>query len=328
MSLIYEFWTHFIAALQRPENVQTLTNSEESLAAYKSLLDSSFHSIILQWNATVAQPQHHDYYGYPGYPSRPNNSLETTSISRVTELVKLCLSSGRLIECGKLFDSILKTQMPGRLDTFFVPLVTELYKTFARHGLKPTSQPFNDFLRRLVELYLRNVLGAKPSVMRQPPSTRVGCGCQECNALDQFISSTESEKIFRYVQARRTHLQKRLQNVPSLCTFKTIPQGSPRGLQVTKDPKIVEAYRWKERQAAAAKFLVDLNKDVVKEVMGPRYIDVQSAIEGSQPFVLSATLGAQVAPSEAPSQTLGAVAGQKRKKAKSPPADSDVIDLT
>jgi hypothetical protein len=252
-----------------------------------------------------------------------------------------------LTECGKLLPPILKAQTQGELatkfKTFFIPLTVELYRVLERHDTSPKSQPSSDFLRLLVELCLHGVLGAKPSVVRQVPAARVGCGCDECNALDKFIFSPEPEQTFRFLLALRAHLGTRLEKVPDLCTFTTLRNSSPHGLQVTKHPEIVATYRWQQRQVAANKFLEGLDWSVLSGVMGSRFADVRRAFDGSEPFVLSPNPGAQKVPKTssptsasattsnaavAPGQPhSSAVTGKKRKKAERKSA-SVTIDLT
>ncbi|KAF8908585.1 hypothetical protein CPB84DRAFT_1767012 [Gymnopilus junonius] len=157
------------------------------------------------------------------------------------------------------------------------------------------SSPFVEFFQVLIGLYLKDILVDKNH--RNVRLRKLGCGCQDCGRLDTFILDPKSSTTtFWIAQGRRTHLEGRVMEAQDLCTFTTIRTGSPHGLQITKQPKVVQESTWEGRQKAAKAFLASIGTDVlIARIMGARYLEVLRAMEGAGPS--GSTKNPSVAPS-------------------------------
>jgi hypothetical protein len=119
---------------------------------------------------------------------------------------------------------------------------------------------------------------------------KIGCGCDDCGLVDEFLTSRATEKTFRYVKARRLHVEEELGSASDLISFTVSRSGSPHGLLVTKQPALLAASSWKPRVVEAKKLLEKIGDEgVISKLMGHRYSDVVSALEGTQPFISTAS---------------------------------------
>jgi hypothetical protein len=277
-----------------------------------------------------------------------DNGPPQDRVSRISQLIELCISINRMNGCALLLLAVLKSkgEATTKFQALYFPLMPRLRGVLATHGMAISAYPFKEFMRALIELCLKAVLGPKPqtNVMIR----KIGCGCHDCNDLDTFLLSTSTDHHFRLAQARRTHLETYLRRNTDLVTFQTIRQGSPYSLFVTKKPEVTAALRWKALQKYARSFFASIGEEsVIAEIMGSRYEDVRMALEGRKLFVPSAgreTLGggsslqplfppqrsipgtSTVAVSNASTSSASTGPGDKRKREAG--TFSDVIDLT
>ncbi|KAG5653300.1 hypothetical protein H0H81_001260 [Sphagnurus paluster] len=257
----------------------------------QNLIEELLNTAVIQWDSVVAVPKLH--IGYVGYYGRlPPPALPTTNelkVKRIIELVELCLITGHMRPCKKLFLLLLQIQgsTVEKFQTIYIALVSRL-GDLMRLKKAPLTPPFSDFLQLLIGSYLRDMLGS-PGQQFRINVRKIGCGCADCELMDSFIStSTKSEETFRLLQARRIHLEQRLQNASDLATFETIRRGSPYGVKVTKCPEIAALQKWESRVAGAKTFLRSIGTDHdISQLMGDRYRDVLKAVAGTQPFALT-----------------------------------------
>lgn len=208
-------------------------------------------------------------------------------VNRIIEIVQLTIISDNLDICRTLFIDILKSTGTSseKFTQIYTPLIPRLRILLRSRKIDLCAPPFVDLFQILIGSYLREVLGKKGQ--RSKPRLReIGCGCPDCLELDRFILDPTAQKtIFRFAQKRRTHLERKTANASDLCSCETVRWGNPHGLQVTKNPEVVEAYTWENRQKAARTFLSSLGADeIIKKIMGMRYTDVVAAINGTTPF--------------------------------------------
>jgi hypothetical protein len=201
-------------------------------------VDQCLDTAVRQWQTVVAQPAQ----PYLGYLSRSTPVMvQESKILRILELVELCLLTGHMMPCKKLFVILLKVQGTAfdKFKTLYNPLIPRLRELLRTKGIDICSSPFADLLQLLIGSYLRDVLGAR-SCNVNPAIRTIGCGCADCNQVNAFLaSSSASQQMFRYPQARRTHVERHLSAVSDLVTFQTVRRGSPHGISVTKRPEIV-----------------------------------------------------------------------------------------
>jgi hypothetical protein len=331
--------------LSAGEQSTSASASEELKKVYDKILQHSLGAAISQWEFVVAQPRAYQSYPYYGYQQA---TPLPSKVSRIVQLADLCISAQHLKKCGNLLALVIKSQgdLSTKFKTFYIPLIPELRQMLTRKGVESSSYPFGDFYRFIIGAYLQHVLGAKPRHIRVPKLRKIGCGCGDCNAINNFLYSSASHQTFRFVQSRRTHMEGHLRTAPDMVTYSTIRSGSPHGLVVTKKQEIVAASQWLGRQRDAKTFLEKIGSDTtIAGIMGDRYADVAKALDGTQQFRLAVANGAR--PLDQPGPNIPAstsatthsskpvplvvpnssvIAGQKRKK--TPQVNGDVIDLT
>ncbi|KAF5383237.1 hypothetical protein D9615_004868 [Tricholomella constricta] len=352
---IYAFAIAFLRSLHEhknsiPEHPAATADSTADMQpaekkVYQNLVEELLNTAVAQWDSVVAQPNPH----YGSYYNRQSSASDDQKVKRIIELVELCLLTGHMRPCNKLFLRLLQIRgsTVQKFQALYTPLVPRLRDVMRTKGIALLSSPFSDFLQLLVGSYLRDILG----VQGQNYSSKlrkIGCGCADCALVDSFImSTTKAQETFRLVQARRLHLEKRLCTAPDILSFVTIRSGSPHGVAVTKRPEIVSAQQWQTRVAQAKVFMRNIgDDDAISQLMGNRYGDVMKALTGLQPFALTVGDAARNPPATAPSQIPSALpatapppslrtsaavassssAGAKRKNP--PVVHLGVIDLT
>jgi hypothetical protein len=368
MPSIYEFWVEFITslhghknALLRPtqpqpigENNQDITTSVPN-SNFEKVLEHCLDAAILQWSPVVAQPR--PIFSYPTYGNQPLPSQ--FRVTRITKLVELCIITGNLAPCDRLFTSVIKDKedstLSAKFQKLYSPVIIELKKLLSDRGIDITSPPFVSFFRVVIGTYLQGLLGTKVRHVQAATIPKVGCGCVPCADLDRFMSSTTAEHTFRYNQTLRHHLENRLRSSPAqeLVTYQTIRSGSPHGFVVTKKREVVAAMQWSHRHKQAKIFLSSIGDDtVISKLMDLRYPDVMKSLEGNQQYMVVAadysTRPQPLAPSNAANTPLASTStsvaeaitppvapvptnsmANKRKRAGPPPiALGPVIDLT
>ena len=346
---IYTFCAAFIKALHQNKtslaepSAETPTQSPDhsTQSSFERLVDQCLNVAVLQWQTVVAQPA--QPYGY--HLARSAVMSQESKILRILELVELCALTGHMTPCKNLFVILLKVQGAAfdKFKTLYSPLIPRLRELLRTKGIDICSSPFADLLQLLAGSYLRDVLGAKSSKVNTA-IRKIGCGCADCNQVDAFLTSSSArEQTFRYAQARRTHVERRLSAASDLVTFQTIRRGSPHGVSVTKRPEIVAASQWTSRVAQAKTFLRTIgDDDILSRLMGNRYADVLKALQGTQQFILTVSdattnvsgrsgalhnlrTGAATSSSSIP--PIAPAAGTKRKKS-ALVSTGPVIDLT
>ena len=320
----------------------TQSPDDSTKSSFEKLVDQCLDAAVLQWQTVVAQPAQSRY----GFLAQPTPGMpQESKILRILELVELCALTGHMTPCKNLFIILLKIQGAAfdKFKTLYSPLIPRLRELLRTKGIDISSSPFADLLQLLIGSYLRDVFGAKSSKVNAS-IRKVGCGCADCNQVDAFLTtSSATEQMFRYPQARRSHVERRLSAASDLVTFQTIRRGSPYGVSVTKRTEIVAASQWSSRVAQAKKFLRTIgDDDVLSRLMGNRYADVLKALQGTQQFLLTVSdatmnvsgrpgvlhnLQTGVATSSTSVPPVAPTAGTKRKKS-ALVSTGPVIDLT
>ncbi|KAF9525403.1 hypothetical protein CPB83DRAFT_818559 [Crepidotus variabilis] len=222
----------------------------------------------------------------PTYPYR--NTSHTSKVNRIVEVVQTSLELNNTNVCRTLFLDLLKSQGSTieKFEWIYKPLVPLLRPVLRAQNYDIFVSPFLDLYQIFIGSYLRDIVGKKPASMANPKIRKIGCGCGDCQLIDQFMfNGQSSSQLFRLVQARRLHLEKRLAAARDLCTYTVVKSGSPHGVQVTKLREVVIAGTWAYKQNEAKKFLASIGPDdIIQKIMGPRYADVLSAVNGSKPF--------------------------------------------
>ncbi|TFK65134.1 hypothetical protein BDN72DRAFT_801494 [Pluteus cervinus] len=221
-------------------------------------------------------------------PSAPlPEDLLVDSTAKLVDLV-LTLNHENMPVCWRVLEPVLKAKgdVPRRFKSLYIPLMTKLRQVLAAHNMPITATPFAGFACGLIGLYLRDILGSRGNCV-ETASKKIGCGCNDCKALDAFITSQDKFYRFRASKARRSHMESRLIRVKDMVTFKTITdKGTPHILLVTKQPSALPEFQWSIRRKQAMEFL-ELFGDMesVRELMGDRALDVTRALDGVEAFL-------------------------------------------
>jgi hypothetical protein len=186
--------------------------------------------------------------------------------------------------------------------------VTQLLK----EGGKFTAMPkaFTSFFQIAISVYIARVLG--PKTPKQLPSdapissAEVGCGeCRNCEELHDFVNGSNKQP-FRVCDVKkiRSHIEWEISRarIGDIVSTTTIVDTRPYTLVVTKLPEIVARMEWSTTQSKARAYVESFgfSEEKLKAVMGDRYEDMLSALQGRQAFLME---DGPSAPEEAPNGT-------------------------
>ncbi|KDR72653.1 hypothetical protein GALMADRAFT_142951 [Galerina marginata CBS 339.88] len=246
-----------------------------------ALINECLGAAASRWSDVPAPNAYYHHVSQNASPRR------MSKVDRVVEIIEQAIVISNLDTCRILIIDLLRS--PGstasKFNELYNPLIPRLRALLTNKNQDICSPPFVDFLQVLIGLYLRDILGKKGQMLNNN-LRKIGCGCGDCNLLDNFIlNPTTTSTTFRLVQARRTHLERHIATARDLCTYTTIRSGSPHGVQVTKLPAVVQASMWESRQKAAKAFLTSIGPDnTIARIMGARYQEVGQAISGVLSF--------------------------------------------
>ena len=287
----FAFWVAFITALHERKPFFEPPRQTESTEGdlhdpdghtFGEVMGQCLNAAIRQWDSQSA---------LPAYAFLVANGTDNSTISRILQLVGLCITTGDMAACRRLILVIVrsKTDPAIRFQSLYKPLIPQLRQLLEKHHIDLCSSPFGDFMRILIGLHLNAVLGPKPR-QSAVKIRKVGCGCYECNHLDTFLLSNTVTAQYPLRQDRRTHLERQALRALDLVTFHTVRSGSPHTLVVTKKPEVAAVLQWQTRQTEARAFLSSIgDANVIATIMGPRYGDVQKALDGTQEFVMKSS---------------------------------------
>ncbi|KAK0189105.1 hypothetical protein F5146DRAFT_1057965 [Armillaria mellea] len=316
---LYSFWVAFIQSLHVNRDAMQENGSDSSIPE-SDLLLQCLDNVLNLWESVVAAPAPRPYY----YPGPPVAASQQPTVTRVIQLVNLCISSDHTEMCKTLFVTILKRKPPNRANfqTLYTPVIPELRQLLQQKKIDICKPPFVDIMQVFIGSYLHDVLGAKPRAVNM---RWLGCGCAECGMLNTFLKNTSAETTLRFLQAKRNHIEVYLRGASDLVTYEIVRTGRPQGLLVRKRPE-------------AQTFLNMIgDEDVISKLVGRRYADVLRALEGTKQFSLpmdpAPSIDVDAPPQGVPTSLSSAsssiVAGTKRKQHRKPMViTGPVIDLT
>ncbi|KAK0467210.1 uncharacterized protein EV420DRAFT_672155 [Desarmillaria tabescens] len=330
---LYSFWIAFVNSLHTNRDTIQETIADSSTPK-PALLVQCLDNVLNLWESVVAVPNLRPYY----YTGPPPVAPQQPMVTRIIQLVDLCISTDHTEMCKTLFVTILKRKPPSHANfqALYTPLIPELRQLLQKKKIDICAPPFADIMQIFIGSYLHDVLGAKPRAVN---IRRLGCGCAECGMLNTFLKNTSAETTLRFLQAKRNHIEGFLRGATDLVTYETVRSGRPQGLLVRKRPDVLASLQWSARQADVRTFLNMIgDDDVISKLVGRRYADVLRALEGMKQFTLPMHPAPGPPPIEvdAPSQDAATsvsvhsvVAGTKRKQPRKPMViTGPVIDLT
>lgn len=333
----YKFFIAFVKALQ----VKLSQPSTVALEANR-LLDSCINIVLPLWDVVVAHPHH---------------VVQHDKVARVTELLDLCISTRRTPQCKVVLAGVFKSKgaVSAKFTDLYIPLIPRMRQVLHRHDMSLLSDPFAEVMQIFVATYLNGVLGSKSKTPKLNVR-QIGCGCGDCEQLDNFMTGNLSRTLIRLPMARKSHLEQRLRSARDLASYHVVTTGFPHGLDITKSSSLIKSGQWASRVSQARAFLAQVgDQPFLKSLMGRRYPDIEKALTGIQPFILpinipssstpsvvpplinasaSATPSSSALPSAraaAPSNTSSnqstVTTGVKRKKKRYPDPGDEIIDL-
>jgi len=268
-------------------------------------------------------------FGGPYYSDDSSTRDPTTrKIDRILEVIKTAWAVGNEDVCRfLLFELVAKAgwrSTRSKYQELYTPLMPRLRGLTNMDMSRP---PVVDFFRLVIGTCLQDVLG-KCSAPKHNLRT-MGCGCTVCQALDRFIldGSVQSQN-HTFWQAFTTHAQQQVNAAADLftCQVRTgvrISQPARKRskpvsasyfvLQLEKRPGVVGATNYLVCKNITKAFLASVGSDdVIREIMAPRYEDVQKALMGVCKYLIDAQI--QLTPADAPAPSVDATStGQKRK---------------
>ena len=268
----YEFFLEFAKALRAEDS--GLTDKPDDI---EYLVHDAFHSAVTKWKCI-------------GGGSHGSSGSQDSSANRVRELAESLVSANQFTLLRELFVFLIKDneKIKTKFKTIFVPVVPDLVRILKERNLALDSVFCKFFFRWLIEKYLRNVLGKKTSNIDLSSIRKIGCGfrhCFDCQQLDSFILSTDELHYFQAVEARRRHLESRIDIVPHIATHRTRTEERPYTLIVTKQKQAIDALKWNAKQKAAVRFLEPfLEGDVFGRLLGERLLDARRALNGDTAY--------------------------------------------
>ncbi|KAJ3867375.1 hypothetical protein EV359DRAFT_78625 [Lentinula novae-zelandiae] len=287
---LYHFWYQFITTLVKDETAivtKSTATDPDSKNSVRKFIERCLFIIITNWEDGLTDPVR--ARAYPYYQPPTAVSPSTSTPSRITELVELCVLARFLDPLTRLWSLLAKAKpltLQENFQTIYNPLIPQLRQLLTTKNLDISSSPFLELIQVVLGSYLRFVLGARPDPNALVPARKLGCGCSDCQVLDNFLMSKSLEQTFRLVQTRRTHLERQLYSGRDLVSFTTIRSGSPHGLVVKKNRQVADYQSWMQRQSQTKTFLGTIGDgNMLRKIAGHRYGDVLTAFEGKQQFM-------------------------------------------
>ncbi|RXW19976.1 hypothetical protein EST38_g5881 [Candolleomyces aberdarensis] len=290
----------FFAALSRglhQYNQQPDTTRNSASSVVQEAIQQCLLAAFKNWSTVVADPlprTQPEPVPLQPHPPLPPPNFE---VKWICDMVELCLELVDLESCRTLLLANV-LQIHGDLDItqmfreVYTPLVLHLKVTLQRNGKLTTDEPFREFFKTLISIYMAKMLGSKSTVPRLRRRD-VGCGCADCQDLDTFLNNPSSSTwSLQAMQRGREHIELMIRRSKldlDFITFATSSNTNPETLTVEKRPDVLREYTWEARQAAAMTFLNSvggMNKEV-KQIMGEKWEDLVGAVKGAKAFKLA-----------------------------------------
>ncbi|PLW57373.1 hypothetical protein PCANC_01788 [Puccinia coronata f. sp. avenae] len=169
--------------------------------------------------------------------------------------------------------------------SFWVPFFSELTRALASRSFPLNTAFYQQLARRLIQRMDDQLVGpcpqptpssggpqqvsCSPSVAR----TQVSCSCDDCVNLNRFLQDgSKTVARYKFVKARRQHLETIINRSNIPCTHITQLGGSPLTLVVTKSQSLViqnTLDAWNKRQRHAYTSLLDkIEPEHLKAILG------------------------------------------------------------
>ncbi|KAL9653566.1 hypothetical protein ABK040_000486 [Willaertia magna] len=169
------------------------------------------------------------------------NNFENQSTECLEKILVVFYKCGAITEMNVLLEMIIphKNRFT-KYNSVIYPLIMKLSR--AGSGIL-NSEPIQMLIRKCLTFYdsFINTLSKIPAPNNWAIDATINCLCDDCRKCNTFLKSpTETTFNLKASQQKRTHLEVNAQSVTIDLQFKTVKQGSPHTLVLTKIRKRYE----------------------------------------------------------------------------------------
>ena len=196
----------------------------------------------------------------------------------IATLIDNCRSLGLAEEMEALMSHVIassRTIEASAFGSLVIPTLTRLIELSLLSGTPLKEPPLQFFVQKILDTYIQRYIGNEPAKPRDWARARRGCGCRDCQLLDNFlINPKEQVGRFAVAKARRAHLHNKLE--ASGFTHETERRGSPQTLVVTKNlSKWQSSHQiWRQRCSIAQQTFQKFGTANLEELLGERYHEI------------------------------------------------------
>ncbi|KAJ9637150.1 hypothetical protein H2199_007436 [Coniosporium tulheliwenetii] len=190
-------------------------------------------------------------YGAPAPPKPRKAPLDPKAMA---ELLRDCLSENFDMEAKTILEKVISEA--DRIDTsdfhtMLLPFLKEVITVMQAQEIPPTDSRFQSLYQSVINSYIKRYVGMEPAPPPNWTRSPVGCGCADCNRLDQFLLDSQRGDY----------------------TYETERIGSPHTLVVKKTNKSYKdaLHKWQARREEARSDIMALGDENLRTLLRDRY---------------------------------------------------------
>ncbi|KAI9706510.1 MAG: hypothetical protein M1836_003516 [Candelina mexicana] len=222
--------------------------------------------------------------GYTSYDSERSETSEESEPSLMTggelaDLIEQCISLGLEHEVDQILIK-LQTEISDMdtsdLGTFVIPFLEEFLTILEEQEIPLSTPRYQSFFKHALNSYITRYVNLEPAPPKDGTRKELegtGCGCKDCNSLNEFLfDPAQKSTTFSMPEKRRKHIELRIEPIPHL-KVETIRTTKPFSLKVEKteaDWK-EEHDMWEKRSKEVEKQLKGLGLQKLREILGEKY---------------------------------------------------------
>ncbi|KAH0545386.1 hypothetical protein FGG08_000527 [Glutinoglossum americanum] len=218
----------------------------------------------------------------PGDPPSPKSNLclpiplvRVMNGHNAANLVGQCISLGLDSETHEILNKLTfesQNTYPSVFESMLLPFLKQLVAVLQKTNAHLHDIRYQHFAQQLLNAYICRFVRTETRDWLRP---HYGCGCDDCNQLDRFLSDERFGSVsFSMVRKRREHIASRLPvSRYSIVTMKT---SSPYWLVISKtDEGCLSVVKWKERCEKALGWIKGLGtEEELRGVLGLKYEEI------------------------------------------------------
>jgi hypothetical protein len=200
---------------------------------YRAVMDTLARAAIELFDTSSLIPTKYPATRYTAY--RSDGPAE-----HMIGLVKFCFEIGARDACPHLLNRLLTPPTgittESHLSNTLSPFLPLLHRYLATQTLNFHVEPFKGFAVTVVTDFAGKVMRQKHTDFVPVELQGIGCGCQRCSTLKQFVLGHQQTIEVRESQDTRQHLEYQLEraNAKSFrLAWETVRTGRPHGLKVS-----------------------------------------------------------------------------------------------